>query len=187
MVAVPKLLTPCLGEGTDGDALPPDGQFSMDWMKGFPWTTQKPKVDAALGLLRSKGATKIGVMGFCYGGHPCCWASSEHEDVLAGVVCHPSMQLEAFAFGGDCAALMRSVKCPFLLAPAGNDMATWGPEAPFVAALMESVKGAECVIKGYPEMSHGWSVRGDVSDAAVKRGIEHVMADTKAFFAKYLA
>jgi dienelactone hydrolase len=54
LVAVPKLLTPCMGEGTDGDALPPDGTFDMGWIKQFPWATQKPKVDAALNFLRSK-------------------------------------------------------------------------------------------------------------------------------------
>lgn len=63
LVVVPKLLTPCMDGGTDGDALSPDSKFDMEWIKQFPWPTQKPKVDAALAFLRSKGATKIGVIG----------------------------------------------------------------------------------------------------------------------------
>lgn len=187
IVVVPKLLTPCMGEGTDGDALPPDGAFSMDWIKNFPWTAQKAKVDAALAYLRSQGATKIGVMGFCYGGHPSCWASAENTDVVAGVVLHPSMQLETFAFGGDCAALLKSVQCPFLLAPAGNDMPMWAEEGDFCQALKASTRGAELVVKPFPEMTHGWSVRGDVGDVTIKRDVELVLADTKAFFAEHMA
>jgi dienelactone hydrolase len=134
-----------------------------------------------------QGATTIGVMGFCYGGHPCCWASAENEDVVAGVVLHPSMQLEQFAFGGDCAALLQSVKCPFFLGPAGNDLPTWGDGGDFVNALKASAKGADFVYSLYPEMTHGWSVRGDVEDAAVKRDVEKVMGEAKAFFAKHMA
>ena len=187
VVAVPKLLTPCMGEGTDGDALPPDGAFDMEWIKGFPWPTQKPKVDAALAFLRTKGVAKIGVMGFCYGGHPACYASSENDDVVAGVVCHPSMQLETFAFGGDVKALLASVRCPFLLAPAGNDLDSWGEDGDFCQAFKASAHGAAFEFKPFPDMSHGWSCRGDVADEKVKRDVDAVMADTKAFFAKYMA
>ena len=209
---------------SDGDALPPDGAFSMDWIKGFPWATQKPKVDAALGLLRSKGAAKLGVMGFCYGGHPCCWASAENSDILAGVVCHPSIQLETFAFGGSCEDLLKSVQCPFLLAPAGNDLPMWEEEGAFGMALKASANGSECawqlypevrhgrrvelggrvaaiawlpvhrgakfdcarVVCGPPQMSHGWSCRGDVIDEKVKRDVDDVMAKAKAFFAQHM-
>ena len=108
-VAVGKFLAPALDGGTDGDALPPDGDFSMDWIKQFPWETQRPKVEAALGFLKAEGCSKIGVLGFCYGGHPACWASTVEPSVVCGVVLHPSMQLEGFAFGGDTAALLKSV------------------------------------------------------------------------------
>merc|ERR1719343_1072546 len=89
------------------------------WIKQFPWKVQKPKVDAVLDYIRAQGVTKIAVFGFCYGGHPACWASSENDDILCGVVFHPSMQLEQFAFGGDFQKLIRSVQAPFFIAPAG--------------------------------------------------------------------
>ena len=67
-VAVGKFLsTPALDGGTDGDALPPDGEFNLEWIKNFPWEKQRPKLEAALGFLKAEGCTKIGVMGFCYG------------------------------------------------------------------------------------------------------------------------
>ena len=61
----------------------------------------------------------------------------------------------------------------------------WAEDGDFGIALKAS--GNECVFKPYPEMSHGWSCRGDVSDAAVKRDVELVMKDAGAFFGKYLS
>lgn len=187
LVAVPKLLTPALDGGTDGDALPPDGAFNMDWIKNFPWTTQKQKIDAVLAFFRNKIANvKIGVMGFCYGGHPACWASKENEDVLAGAVLHPSIQLETFAFGGECEALLKAVRCPFYLGPAGNDLPMWAEDGPFCQALKGGIRGADMVIKPFPDMTHGWSCRGDLSDEKVKRDVAQVLDDVKQFFAKHI-
>lgn len=111
LVVVAKLLTPALDGGTDGDALPPSSSFNLDWMKQFPWPTQRPKIASAIEYLKRKGATQIGCVGFCYGGHPCCWASAAFgTDISCGVVFHPSMQLEQNAFGGSTESLLSSVQ-----------------------------------------------------------------------------
>ena len=88
-VVVGKFLsTPALDGGTDGDALPPGGAFSMDWIKNFPWSSQQSKVHNALAYCKTRVAAlapsltcKFGVVGFCYGGHPACYASIEDETV----------------------------------------------------------------------------------------------------------
>ena len=49
-----------------------------------------------------------------------------------------------------------------------------------------SGKGSECVIKPFKDMTHGFSLRGDLSDAKVARDVKQVMEDAKAFIAKYL-
>ena len=187
LVAVGKLLaTPPLDGGTDGDALPPGGAFSMDWIKNFAWPSQQPKVAAMLAHLKAAGPQRIGVMGFCYGGHPCCWASQTDDAVACGVVCHPSTQLEGGAFGGSTEALLASVRCPFLLAPAGNDLPMWSEDGDFGKALKSSVRGGDCVFVEYPEMQHGWSCRGDLADAATARDVDLVMKEAIGFFAKHL-
>jgi len=188
LVVVPKLLaTPALDGGTDGDALPPDGAFSLDWIKNFPWEKQKPKMADVLAYVKSKGVAKVGMMGFCYGGHPTCWTSKDDAEglVACGVVFHPSMQLEA-PFGGDVEALLKGVQCPMLIAPAGNDVPMWAEDGAFGQALKASRRGAEVIFKEYPEMKHGWTVRGDLADAAVARDVEDAMAEATAFLAKYL-
>lgn len=95
--------------------------------------------------------------GFCYGGHPACWASSENADIACGVVCHPSMQLEKFAFGGDCDALLKSVRCPYLIMPAGNDLPNWGKDGDFGKAFLSSPCAGQMEFVNFPEMTHGWT------------------------------
>ena len=144
-------------------------------------------MEAALAYLKGKGVTKIGVMGFCYGGHPACYASATWPaDVACGVVVHPSMQLETFAFGGDTAALLKQVTCPFFIAPAGNDLPMWAADGEFGAALKASARGGEAAWRDFPEMQHGWTVRGDLADAAVARDAALALSDAAAFFARYL-
>jgi dienelactone hydrolase len=187
MAIIPKLLTPVFEGGTDGDAMSPTSVFNMDWMKLFPWSVQKPKVDTALKLCKDKGIVKIAVLGFCYGGHPASWASSENPDlIVCGAVFHPSMQLETYAFGGNMLDLMKGVKCPFLIAPAGGDLPMFAEDGEFGEALKSSAKGSACIWKVYEEMSHGWSVRGDIADEKIKRDCEAVMKEATEFFAKYL-
>lgn len=189
LVVIPKLLNPVFEGGTDGDAMSPKSEFNMDWIKQFPWPVQKPKMDAAISLCKSKGigAKSIGVFGFCYGGHPCCWASSEYpDDIACGVVFHPSMQLETFAFGGSMPELMKKIKCPFMFAPAGGDLPMFAEEGEFADAVKASAVGSDCIWKVYPEMTHGWTVRGDLADAATARDVEAVMKDAQEFVGKYL-
>lgn len=187
MVVIPKILNPAFEGGTDGDAMSPSSTFNMDWIKQFPWSVQKPKIDTALKFCTDNGVTKVCVFGFCYGGHPACYASSENPELIkCGVVFHPSMQLETFAFGGSMEKLMETIQCPFMFAPAGNDIPMFAEEGDFATAVKKSAKGSECVWKPYPEMQHGWTVRGDLANDAVKRDVEAVMKDAADFVAKYL-
>ena len=188
LVATAKLLSPPADGGTDGDGMSPTSKFNLDWVRQFPWSTQRPKVAAAVTYLtQTRGCSKVGVVGFCYGGHPACWISNENPDVIAaGVILHPSVQLETNAWGGDTEALLSSVKCPFLLAPAGNDLPTWDPTGPFASALFRSARGSECAFDLYEKMSHGWSVRGDVANPEVAQEVERVMKATADFLGKHL-
>lgn len=187
LVVVGKFLaTPPKDGGTDGDALAPTASFDPEWVSNFSWPKQKGKVHSAIGYLKEKGCKKIGVMGFCYGGHPACWASAEDADVKCGVVFHPSMQLEEKIFGGSTAELLTKVQCPFLLAPAGNDLPLWAEDGELGAALKASATGSGCVWKPFPEMSHGWSCRGDLSDEKVKRDVDLCMKEAIAYLEKYL-
>jgi len=185
LVCMPKLLADAAG--TDGDGLAPDGAFSMEWIKQFPWSTQKAKMEAALDWVKSREPKMIGVLGFCYGGHPACKLSAEHPEISCGVVLHPSIHLEEFAFGGKTASLLQSVQCPFMLCPAGNDLPLYDEEGELCKALLHGSKcGAECKIETYHDMKHGWSCRGDLTDAMTNAQVKKVINHTIAYFAEHL-
>ena len=57
-------------------------------------------------------------------------------------------------------------------APAGSDLPMWSDSGDFGAALKASAQGGECAWSAYPDMSHGWSCRGDLSDEKVRRDVE---------------
>ena len=190
-VVVCRLLAPSdeIDEHTwsgEQDGLAPDAEFNLEWMKQYPWSRQEHKLDEAVRYVKFLGATKICMLGFCYGGHPCFWASSKYpEDIVCGAVCHPSMQLEG-VFGGDFMGLITSVKAPFLILPAGNDLPMYDPAgSDFASALKASAKGDECAIKVYPEMKHGWTCRGDITDPAVATDVQGAIRDVLAFFNKW--
>lgn len=198
-VVVPKLLTPAFEGGTDGDGMPGSQvakrengwmaatRLDLEWFKRFPWATQKSKVAAVFDWLQMQGIEKVGTMGFCYGGHVACWASAEHpEFIAASFVCHPSIHVENL-FGGDALALIRSVKCPFFIAPASSDLRDWADGSDSHLALKASSCGGQCVLKSYPDMIHGWSIRGDLSDPTVARDVQAVMEDASRFFATHLS
>jgi dienelactone hydrolase len=134
-VVVPKLLQPPFEEGTDGDGLPPTFDVSARWSDFVSYMSQfkynevlKPKIDGLINHLRSNGVSKIGLMGFCFGGWVICNIVRDHGDVIScAVIPHPSIGLEEKIYGGDCVALVDNVKCPVLLMPAGNDPPTYLP------------------------------------------------------------
>jgi len=153
------------------------------WVKQFSWESHIGGDMAKLSaFLESKGATSVGAIGFCWGVWAFCKANSAGVGNLkCGVGCHPSTQLEGL-MGGNEVAMFEAMTMPVLSMPAGNDREELKEGGP-LHALVAS-KGGET--EAFPDMSHGWVSRGDVGDAAVKRGVEAAMTRAIAYFAKYI-
>merc|ERR1711892_169338 len=83
--------------------------------------------------------------------------------------------------GEDEKQLLSSIKCPQLFMPAGGDV-----ESCKEGGLAEQVLGDELTITEFPDMRHGWTVRGDMSDPAISRDVNKVVMETLDFFAKHL-
>jgi dienelactone hydrolase len=114
-VYVPKLLTPALEGGTDGDGLPPGFEIETrgaefgPWVKNIPWAAIEPKVKSLIAHVKRQGATSMGVVGCCWGGWAAFHTSAICVDIVAAVIFHPSCQLEGM-FGGDVAELCERVR-----------------------------------------------------------------------------
>mmetsp|Transcript_64845 Transcript_64845/g.210187 ORF Transcript_64845/g.210187 Transcript_64845/m.210187 type:complete len:284 (-) Transcript_64845:119-970(-) len=165
------------GDSAAGKANP------LEWIAKTPFdTVVGPDLKRVFSYLETQGASSVGALGFCWGAWAFCKASAAGLPFKAGAGAHPSIGLEAAAFGGDEAALARGVAMPVLLLPAGNDGPAVKPGGQ-VAALLAAAGGSS---HEYPGMAHGWVTRGDLRDAAVKRDAEDAMRRILAHFKAHL-
>ena len=161
-----------------------DNPAGRDWLKGHTeWSTLGPALDPALGLLRAKGATKLGAVGFCWGAYGVFKLSADSK-IAAGVSCHPSIKLGQEFFGESVEAQAAAAKCAMCMLPAGND-----PEYYTDGTLSKIIEGNghACEATAFPEMAHGWVPRGDASDPAVARDVKAALEIASAFLTKHLA
>ena len=76
------------------------------YLGSLKWDLIQPKISAAIEYLKSKGATKIGMVGFCWGGWVVAQASAMTADITVGVIPHPSITVEDKLFGKSSAELV---------------------------------------------------------------------------------
>ena len=193
-VVIPKILTPPLEGGNDGDGLPADFDVSRrdetrPFIRSFTWEILAPRVNAILRHLVEQGITKIALVGFCWGG----WVTSHiqaQDDpassrVLCAVVPHPSITCEEM-HGGDPVALVSRARSPALLLPAGNDSDRYRPGGDILEALRQAQPDSDVALD-FAAMQHGWAVRGDVSDPAVRAAVDLAVDKTLQFIAAQFA
>eukprot|EP00992_Anisonema_acinus_P006595 TRINITY_DN210_c0_g1_i2.p1 TRINITY_DN210_c0_g1~~TRINITY_DN210_c0_g1_i2.p1 ORF type:complete len:256 (+),score=26.97 TRINITY_DN210_c0_g1_i2:53-820(+) len=188
-VVIPKLLDPFEG-GTDGDALPPDfdlaariGEF-VPWVKQVsPWEVIRAKMEKVLNYV--KDAQKLAYLGFCYGGWLAFKCATLEPKPVAIAIPHPSCHLENFVFGEDIPAMVAGVACPVLFLPAGNDPPTYAPGGE-IFDLLKS-KFPDTTSQAFPEVNHGWTLRGDLTNETVARDAKEALRLAFEFIQKYLA
>jgi len=170
---------------------PDDGDFEkfncfgadggVDWFKSQGYEKVGPSLQAAASFLKEKApeGAKVFSAGFCFGTWALIKASSTGDLALDAILgAHPTTQLENAVFGRDEDAMMKSLKKPTTMLWAGNDPETWiGNGANKVAVEATGGKVVE-----FSDMLHGWVSRGDVSDPAVKAGVEKALTIMKEFY-----
>jgi len=183
LVVIPKLLTPPVNGGTDGDGWPAEG---IDWstfipsLQTFSWEASfKPKIAACKEYLVSRGAKRIGMIGFCFGGFVVCKTLADpslNDIFVGGASPHPSIQLEKNAYGGSVEELCAAVSQPMLLLPAGSDSEEYDAGKSWCPPKGESIR--------FPDQAHGWVPRGDMSDPVQAAAVQSALDHMTAFFAK---
>jgi len=129
---------------------------------------------------KSKGATSFGALGTCWGSYMVL-RECAYDQFKAGASWHPSHTPIAGLLGEDEKELLSHIKCNQLFMPAGGDA-----ENCKKGGLAEQVLGSKLEITEFPEMQHGWSVRGDMTDPAIARDVTKAVTETLEFFAKHL-
>ena len=99
----------------------------------------------------------------------------------AGVSLHPSHDKLCMMLNENEEELLKEIKCPQAFLTASQD----GPSTK-AGGLGKTVLGDFLEVVDFPDMSHGWSVQGDLMKPNVERDVKRAFNLTLAFFKKYL-
>ncbi|KAJ7133121.1 dienelactone hydrolase [Mycena epipterygia] len=169
------------GDPVPPDALSPGGNFDLaKWLVTHGAVDSRPPLDNVIAALKADGVASIGAVGFCFGGR---WVFDlAFENVIsAAATAHPSqikvpVDLEKYAAVS---------KAPLLLNTCTVD-AQFPHEAQ--AKADEIFAGFE---PGYRReyfegCTHGFAIRGDLSNPKVKAGKEGAFNATVEWFSKHV-
>jgi dienelactone hydrolase len=135
-------------------------------------------------FLRSLGVTRIGCVGFCFGGHV-AFLASQMDSFSCGIAAHSSLKAMKMHGSSEVKAAL-AVKCPQMILQAGNDPENTKPGGEVHQALSSLPFGASCVVEEFPDMLHGWMTRGDLTQENVVRDVGLGMARIMAFLEDHL-
>ncbi|KAI0741665.1 dienelactone hydrolase endo-1,3,1,4-beta-D-glucanase [Daedaleopsis nitida] len=150
------------------------------WAARHTPDTWKPVLDAVVDALRSQGVTWIGTTGYCFGAKPAWYLALKGTSTVT-VITHPS-RLSV----DDLQDYFHKTKAPLLINSCETDPA-FPQDAQKVA---DEIFGGGRFAPGYERTywdgcTHGFAVRGDMSDPKVKAGKEGAFEATVKFFNKY--
>jgi len=174
------------GEACSPDILAAGMEALEKWVRNRPWEGLRDKyLVHATAFAKSKGAEKLGLIGFCYGS----WVSFRvgadpllRESFCCAVDCHPSVNLEDWLFGGTSVGLAEKSAFPHLMLSAENEKDFLKEGGAVIQALEKLPCGKYSKVKDFPEMKHGWVNRGDLSDPTVARDIKLALQMAQDYF-----
>lgn len=145
------------------------------------WSKLRKDVDdVVLPFAKELGATSFGAIGTCWGSYMVV-RQGAHPDFNAGVSMHPSHSPISGLIGEEEKNLLTTIRCNQLFMPAGNDHPNAKP-----SGLAAEVLGDKLEIMEFPDMVHGWTTRGDVSDDKIKRDVKKAINEAIIFFQKHV-
>lgn len=138
-----------------------------------------------LNLLKKEGISKFLSLGFCWG----VWFAfrmAAKYDCFKAIACpHPSLQIETFVYKGNEVELASKICCPAYFMPAGNDLPNVKEKGEVVEALAKRFGNDLVGMTEFPDMMHGWVVRGDLNDEKVNRDFHKAIDLTQGYFKKF--
>ena len=94
---------------------------------------------------------------------------------------HPGHPGVMATMGENEEEVLKMIKSPQMLMPSGNE-----PESVKRGGLTDEVLGGGVQIIEFPDMGHGWTVRGDLNDPVVKRDVDKAFNMVLDFFHTHL-
>jgi len=138
-------------------------------------------VEKVMPYARENGAETFGAIGTCWGSYPVVKMSA-WEEIKCGVSMHPSHSGNMRTIGEDEAVMLNAIKAPQNFMPSRTDE-LYGL---FNGGLTEEILQDNAMFIQFPEMEHGWTIRGDMSIPNVDRDVKKAIADALDFIQKHL-
>ncbi|XP_006459821.1 hypothetical protein AGABI2DRAFT_191660 [Agaricus bisporus var. bisporus H97] len=171
----------------NGDALPPNAmnEPGFDIMKWFPNhgpEQTRPTLNKVMAGLQEQGVKEFAAVGYCFGGRYVFDLAFENL-IKVAAVCHPSL----LKIPADLETYLNKSKVPLLI-----NSCTVDSQFPIPAQeKADQILGNGKFEPGYKReyfdgCTHGFAVRGDLSDPKVKAGKEGAFKATVEWFFKYI-
>ncbi|KAI5886226.1 alpha/beta-hydrolase [Schizophyllum commune H4-8] len=170
------------GDPTPADALAPGSNWDIPkWFVNHGKDKTRPSLDRVIDGLKAQGVTSFGAVGYCFGARYVFDLAFDGV-IKVGAVAHPSHlevpeDIERYA----------KTNVPLLIESCEVDQ-MFPPE---LQAKTDAILGDGKFAPGYkqdywPGCRHGFAVRGDQNDPAVKAGKEGAFKNVVEWMAKYL-
>ena len=143
-------------------------ELQLDWEKRV-----KP-------LAEKLGAKTYGTIGCCWGSYMVIRLCAQ-VCFKAGISCHPSHSAIISGNNENEEDILKEIKSPQIFMPAYGDHPNVWPDG-----LGKKVMGDQLSIIPFPEMKHGWTMRGDMDDTKVQRDVEKAFNLCLTYFNQYL-
>merc|ERR1711892_1176530 len=158
------------------------GPLTKAWLTSVTnWTNiQSDWENVIFPYLESQSPSSIGMIGTCWGSYPVVRLSML-DTISAGVSMHPSHSTLLATAGEDEEEVLELIKAPQLFlveGDAGDSVKTGG--------LSVEVLGDNPTVVEFPDMTHGWTVRGDLDDPNIARDVLKSKKLVLEFFEKHL-
>ena len=143
-------------------------ELQVDWEKRV-----KP-------LAEKLGAKTYGTVGCCWGSYMVMRLCAQ-VCFKAGISFHPSHSPIIGMINENEEEILKDVKSPQMFMPAQGDHPNLWPDG-----LGKKVMGDQLSIVPFPDMQHGWTIRGGLDDPKVQRDVEKAFNLSLTFFNRYL-
>ncbi|KAJ7491403.1 Alpha/Beta hydrolase protein [Mycena galericulata] len=171
----------------NGDAVPVaalENPAAFDWPTWLPKhgaAQTRPLIDAVIATLKEQGVTGFAASGYCFGARYTFDLAFDRV-IAAAAVAHPSL----LKCPADLEAYRDKATAPLLINSCTHD-----PVFPLAAqAQADEILGAGAFAPGYKReyfegCTHGFAVKGDLSDPKVKAAKEGAFKGTVEWLLKY--
>ncbi|CAM0955620.1 unnamed protein product [Alopecurus aequalis] len=146
------------------------------WIKENAPSKAFEEAKPVIAALKEQGVSSVGAAGYCWGAKVVAELAKANE-IQAAVMSHPS-----FVTVDD----IKEVKCPIAVLGAETDRTSPPELVRQFEQVLSSKSAIGYLVKIFPGVSHGWTVRYNSDEAAAVKSAEEALADLTDWFKKNL-